>query len=81
MANTSRNRIERYYESLVQCFKKVNDLHESITADHCREEICENYTKYIRNMPVHKLEKTAACLDGRQSYINFISTNLGDFLS
>lgn len=75
MVNISRNKVERLYESLIQCYRKVNQLHEELEFDHLSDEVCEKFSVYKRQMPVNLLEKTADYLDGREGKIVFLSTD------
>ena len=74
MVNLNRSKVERLYENLIQCYRKVNQLHEEMEVDHASDEICEKYSNYKRQMPVNLLEKTADFLDGREGKIVFIKT-------
>jgi hypothetical protein len=75
MVNLNRNKIERLYENLIQCYRKVNQLHEEMEIDHSTDEICEKFSSYKRQLPVNLLEKTAEFLDGREGKIVFVSTD------
>lgn len=75
MVNLNRNKVERLYENLIQCYRKVNQLHEEMETDHSSDEICEKFSSYKRQLPVNLLEKTAEFLDGREGKIVFVSTD------
>lgn len=75
MVNLNRNKVERLYENLINCYRKVNQLHDEMETDHSSDEICEKFSNYKRQMPVNLLEKTAEYLDGREGKIVFVSTD------
>lgn len=75
MVNLNRNKVERLYENLINCYRKVNQLHEELEFDHSTDEVCEKYSDYKRQLPVNLLEKAAGYLDGREGKIVFISTD------
>ena len=75
MLNLNRNKVEKLYETLINCYRKVNQLHEELEVDHLVDEVCEKYSNYKRQMPLNLLEKTADYLDGREGNVVFISTD------
>ena len=75
MVKINKNKVERLYETLVHCYRKVNQLHEELEVDHLVDEVCEKFSTYKRQMPLNLLEKTAEFLDGRDGNIVFISSD------
>ncbi|PCJ58983.1 MAG: hypothetical protein COA79_11530 [Planctomycetota bacterium] len=71
----SRNKVDRVYESLIECYRKANEFHDSICSDDESDAIFENFSNYKRQMPLNMLEEIAFELEDRNNLISIFGTN------